>query len=363
MSDGGTESFEPITGLNVKLYNENWEQQQELTSEGSSYTLDTASLKAGTYYLLGYDPNYGTENACYAPATAKVVLTSEAPQPCQWDEGVVTTEPTCTTAGVKTFSCSVHGETRTEELPALGHTFGADGACIRCGEKDPAIPTQDESGVYGIASEKQLQWFAAKVNGGDTAISGKLTANIELTEAWTPMGSQKQPFTGSFDGDGHSISGMDITYAATSGSAPYLGFFGYVKGTADKKAEIRNLTLSGKLDITENYRNSYAYSGGLVGGAEYVSFTNITTNVTITAKKGSAPYPWSYVGGLCRYREECRLPALRQQRRRDHGRRLCLRLRGQERDDDLHLLREQRCDHRPHEDRRLRRFRQVHEGR
>ena len=298
VSDGGTESFEPITGLNVKLYNENWEQQQELTSEGSSYTLDTASLKAGTYYLLGYDPNYGTGDACYAPATAKVVLTSEVPQPCQWDEGVVTTEPTCTTAGVKTFSCSVHGETRTEEIPALGHEYGSDGLCTRCGAQDPAIPTQDESGVYCIASEKQLQWFAAKVNGGDTAISGKLTANLELTEAWTPIGTQSQPFTGSFDGDGHSISGMDITYAATSGSAPYLGFFGYVKGTADKKAEIRNLTLSGKLDITENYRNSYAYSGGLVGGAEYVSFTNITTNVTITAKKGSAPYPWSYVGGF-----------------------------------------------------------------
>ena len=298
VSDGGTESFEPITGLNVKLYNENWEQQQELTSEGSSYTLDTASLKAGTYYLLGYDPNYGTEDACYAPATAKIVLSSGDAQPCQWNEGVITTEPTCTTAGVKTFSCSVHGETRTEELPALGHTFGADGACIRCGEKDPAIPTQDESGVYGIASEKQLQWFAAKVNGGDTAISGKLTANLELTEAWTPIGTQSQPFTGSFDGDGHSISGMDITYAATSGSAPYLGFFGYVKGTADKKAEIKNLMLSGKLDITENYRNSFAYSGGLVGGAEYVSFTDITTNVAVTAKKGSAPYPWSYVGGF-----------------------------------------------------------------
>ena len=300
VSDGGTESFEPITGLNVKLYNENWEQQQELTSEGSSYTLDTASLKAGTYYLLGYDPNYGTEDACYAPATAKIVLSSGDAQPCQWNEGVITTEPTCTTAGVKTFSCSVHGETRTEELPALGHTFGADGACIRCGEKDPAIPTQDESGVYSIASEKQLQWFAAKVNGGDTAISGKLTANIELTEAWTPMGSQKQPFTGSFDGDGHSITGMSITFDSNDKSvgAPYLGLFGYVKGTADKKAEIKNLMLSGKLDITENYRNSFAYSGGLVGGAEYVSFTDITTNVAVTAKKGSAPYPWSYVGGF-----------------------------------------------------------------
>ena len=300
VSDGGTESFEPITGLNVKLYNENWEQQQELTSEGSSYTLDTASLKAGTYYLLGYDPNYGTEDAYYAPATAKIVLSSGDAQPCQWNEGVITTEPTCTTAGVKTFSCSVHGETRTEELPALGHTFGADGACIRCGEKDPAIPTQDESGVYGIASEKQLQWFAAKVNGGDTAISGKLTANIELTEAWTPIGTQSQPFTGSFDGDGHSITGMSITFDSNDKSvgAPYLGLFGYVKGTADKKAEIKNLMLSGKLDITENYRNSFAYSGGLVGGAEYVSFTDITTNVAVTAKKGSAPYPWSYVGGF-----------------------------------------------------------------
>ena len=302
VSDGGTESFEPITGLNVKLYNENWEQQQELTSEGSSYTLDTASLKAGTYYLLGYDPNYGTENACYAPATAKVVLTSEVPQPCQWDEGVVTTEPTCTTAGVKTFSCSVHGETRTEELPALGHTFGADGACIRCGEKDPAIPTQDESGVYGIASEKQLQWFAAKVNGGDTAISGKLTANIDLTsvESWTPIGSLKQPFTGNFDGDGHSITGMSITFDSDDKSigAPYLGLFGYVKGTEAQKAEIKNLTLTGTLSITENYRNSYAYSGGLVGAAEYVSFTDVTTDVTVTAKQGTAPYPWSYVGGF-----------------------------------------------------------------
>ena len=300
VSDGGTESFEPITGLNVKLYNENWEQQQELTSEGSSYTLDTASLKAGTYYLLGYDPNYGTEDACYAPATAKIVLSSGDAQPCQWNEGVITTEPTCTTAGVKTFSCSVHGETRTEELPALGHTFGADGACIRCGEKDPAIPTQDESGVYSIASEKQLQWFAAKVNGGDTAISGKLTANIELTEAWTPMGSQKQPFTGSFDGDGHSITGMSITFDSDDKSigAPYLGLFGYVKGTADKKAEIKNLTLTGKLNITENYRNSFAYSGGLVGGAEYVSFTDVTVDVAVTAKQGTAPYAWSYIGGF-----------------------------------------------------------------
>ena len=114
------------------------------------------------------------------------------------------------------------------------------------------------------------------------------------------MGSLKQPFTGSFDGDGHSITGMSITFDSDDKSigAPYLGLFGYVKGTADKKAEIKNLTLTGKLNITENYRNSYAYSGGLVGAAEYVSFTDVTTDVTVTAKQGTAPYPWSYIGGF-----------------------------------------------------------------
>ena len=142
----------------------------------------------------------------------------------------------------------------------------------------------------------------AKVNGGETAIRGKLTANIDLTgiENWTLMGSRKQPFTGSFDGDGHSITGMSITFNSDDKSvgAPYLGLFGYVKGTADKKAEIKNLKLSGKLDITENYRNSFAYSGGLVGGAEYVSFTDVTVDVAVTAKQGTAPYAWSYIGGF-----------------------------------------------------------------
>ncbi|MBR2580151.1 MAG: Ig domain-containing protein, partial [Cutibacterium sp.] len=38
-----------------------------------------------------------------------------------WDEGVVTTPPTCTETGVKTFTCSRCGETRTESIDALGH--------------------------------------------------------------------------------------------------------------------------------------------------------------------------------------------------------------------------------------------------
>ena len=44
-----------------------------------------------------------------------------------WDEGRITTDPTCTTKGVKTYTCSC-GETRTEEVDALGHDLVEDAA-------------------------------------------------------------------------------------------------------------------------------------------------------------------------------------------------------------------------------------------
>ena len=39
-----------------------------------------------------------------------------------WDEGVITTSPTCSDAGVKTYTCTVCSETKTEVLNATGHT-------------------------------------------------------------------------------------------------------------------------------------------------------------------------------------------------------------------------------------------------
>ena len=43
-----------------------------------------------------------------------------------WDEGVITTEPTCTTKGVKTFTCNNCKTTKTEEVNALGHDYSKD---------------------------------------------------------------------------------------------------------------------------------------------------------------------------------------------------------------------------------------------
>ena len=75
VADGGTESFEPITGLTVKVYDADWQEVGEVAAhsgEGSSYTYTFE--KEGTYYLLATDPNAGTEDACYAPATARVTV-------------------------------------------------------------------------------------------------------------------------------------------------------------------------------------------------------------------------------------------------------------------------------------------------
>ena len=43
-----------------------------------------------------------------------------------WDKGVITTEPTCTTKGVKTFTCKNCKTTKTEEVNALGHDYSKD---------------------------------------------------------------------------------------------------------------------------------------------------------------------------------------------------------------------------------------------
>ena len=75
VADGGTEQTEPITGLTVAVYDENWKEVavvEPITAGGSSYTYTFAT--EGTYYLLAMDPNAGTSDSCYAPATAKVTV-------------------------------------------------------------------------------------------------------------------------------------------------------------------------------------------------------------------------------------------------------------------------------------------------
>ena len=75
VADGGTEQTDPITGLTVAVYDKDWsfvETVEPTVADGSDYTYTFAT--EGTYYLLAMDPNAGTSDSCYAPATAKVTV-------------------------------------------------------------------------------------------------------------------------------------------------------------------------------------------------------------------------------------------------------------------------------------------------
>ena len=163
--------------------------------------------------------------------------------------------------------------------------------------KAPVAPAQKD-GVYQIGTADELVWFAKQVNGGSTAISGVLTAEIDLNGFdWTPIGSSAKKFSGSFDGAGHTIKNLTIDYqTAKSGERLYLGLFGYAEGTKDNRAAIKNLTVQGSVNAASEFS---VYSGnvaGVVACGSYVDVSGVISrvNVTVDAKVGSA----CGVGGL-----------------------------------------------------------------
>ena len=163
--------------------------------------------------------------------------------------------------------------------------------------KAPVAPAQKD-GVYQIGTADELVWFAKQVNGGSTAISGVLTAEIDLNGFdWTPIGSSAKKFSGSFDGAGYAIKNLTIDYqTAKSDERLYLGLFGYAEGTKDNRAAIKNLTVQGSVNAASEFS---VYSGnvaGVVACGSYVDVSGVISrvNVTVDAKVGSA----CGVGGL-----------------------------------------------------------------
>ena len=55
---------------------------------------------------------------------------------CSWNNGVITTQPTCISTGVKTYTCTVCGDTKTESVAVTGHDY-QDGYCNSCNAEDP----------------------------------------------------------------------------------------------------------------------------------------------------------------------------------------------------------------------------------
>ena len=129
----------------------------------------------------------------------------------------------------------------------------------------------DEDGFYEIADANELYAFAIAVNTGNTDINGRLTANITVNNGvinedgtlkegsdftvWTPIGTQLKPFTGSFDGNGKTVSGLYVDNQNVS----YVGLFGNVASNAENDNIIENVS------VVDSYFSGNRNIGGVVG--------------------------------------------------------------------------------------------------
>ena len=166
--------------------------------------------------------------------------------------------------------------------------------------------TDDGNGNYTVTSAEGLKNIAELVNGGKTDINITLDKNIDLTgKEWTPIGTSSSSYTGTFDGGGHTITGLTINQSATSNVGLFASIAegGTVKNltlkdvniTADSNAgaiagenrgTIENCSVSGS--VTSSSNNSYV--GGITGWNYRGTITDCHSSATVEGK--------AYVGGI-----------------------------------------------------------------
>lgn len=159
----------------------------------------------------------------------------------------------------------VHGSITAAEDKTLSFTLtyageGWDGTA-------KTAPTQDKNGVYQIGTAAELAWFADAVQTGQTAISAKLTANINLNgKTWTAIGTDSNKFAGTLDGDSHTVSGL----AGTGGLVYYLSANGTVKSLCVDCAIDGTSNVGGIADKSEGRIENCLVSGYIKGGNDTI---------------------------------------------------------------------------------------------
>ena len=176
---------------------------------------------------------------------------------------------------------------------------------------------------YQIANGAQLARFAAIVNGTDgmarnTAACGKLTADILLNDTegwenwdestkglntWTPIGNSWENFTGTLDGDGHSVSGIYINSTAEyQGLVGVLGSGGTLQNLGVKASYIKGLHSVGGVCGISWGTVTNCYNSGSLAGSEGVGGLCGTNGGTVTNCNNTGSVTGNnMVGGLCGY--------------------------------------------------------------
>ena len=186
--------------------------------------------------------------------------------------------------------------TNTNDLSAQ-HDYGNGDTCLKCGHSVYETATLID-GVYQIGNYSQLYWFAQQVNndnehyGNAKAVltaditvntdvldeSGNLVSNVSGFRSWTPIGnSSSNAYSGTFDGQGHTISGLYFNNTETDS----VGLFGRSSGT------IKNL------GVVNSYIKGNKYVGAVCGS------NNVGGKIENCYNAGYVDGNRHQVGGLC----------------------------------------------------------------
>lgn len=126
-----------------------------------------------------------------------------------------------------------------------------------------------ENGVYQIGTAAELAWFADAVNNGQTTISGKLTANINLNgKTWTAIGTSSNKFAGTLDGDEahhYTVSGLK----GSKGLFDYVDSTGKVKNLSVDAVLTANGVVGGIVDFNDGTVENCLFSGSVTNSSSY----------------------------------------------------------------------------------------------
>ena len=242
----------------------------------------TAANGSGLYITGSQSPGYGILYANGGSVDGDVVLGDTTDGPCTITgsgetvfNGKVTVTPGSTIESGIFNGEVINNGTITGGV--FNNTVSGSGTIKGGTFNTPMTGSGTESDPYQIGTADQLKLFRDIVNGagGQTQNRGAyavLTADIDLNnEPWTPIGPDRDSaYTGTFDGQGHTVKDLSVTVNVQPGRA---GLFGCVKdGT------IRKLTVAGSVSCTANQ----GWCGGIAGYAMDETIENCASLCTVS---------------------------------------------------------------------------------
>lgn len=139
----------------------------------------------------------------------------------------------------------------------------------------PIRTAQELADIAGLINSGAL-YSVLDMPAGDT-VYYRLLADISLADytnktGWTPIGNETSPFTGHFDGNGHTISGMQINGGSTQ-TGNYVGLFGVIGEQGSVSA----------LRITDSRINCSGTIAGVLAGKNAGKIENCEIGGTVKA--------------------------------------------------------------------------------